>query len=185
MLSKDQMKQTIEDPLSDTDIQKILSPNKTNIIEYPDLAGVSDIFKLFDRLGRCVVYIPISDTFGHWTGLTLRDNGKTIEWFDPYGVKPDGEKKWISPETLRRLKMEKPLLLDLLQKAKSDHGCKITYSPYHWQADKEGVNDCGDWVSVRLLLYKKSLKEINDLIKKSGMKPDDWVNTITYHILGK
>ena len=185
MLSKEQLIKTEADALSDSDIQKILSPNRTNIIEYPDLAGVSDINNLFDKLGRCIVYIPISKTFGHWTCLTLRENKTVVEWFDPYGVKPDGEKKWISPETLKRLHEEKPLLLDLLKRAKAQHGYKITYSPYHWQEDKENVNDCGDWVAVRLLLYKKSLEEINAMIKKSGMKPDDWVNTITYHILGK
>jgi hypothetical protein len=106
------------------------------------------------------------------------------EWFDPYGVKPDGEKKWISKETLEKLHEEQPYLTQLL-KREQDQGAKILYNPYHWQADREGVNDCGWWVLLRLVLKDKSLKEIDTMIKKSGMVSDDWVTDITDDIINK
>jgi hypothetical protein len=183
MLSQEQFLKIVNYPLSDTDIQKILKPSRTRIITYPELAKVSDINSVFDQLGRCIVFIPISPTFGHWCCLIKSNNN--IEWFDPYSVKVDGEKKWISKATLIKLHEEKPYLTELLQKTKVENGTKLTFNPYHWQKDTEGVNDCGRWTAIRCKLYNKSLSEISDMIKKSNMTPDEWVCNVTYNILGK
>ena len=183
MLNPIQLKKAISYPLSDQDIQYILSPNKTNIIQYPDLADIDDIDELFDNLGRCVVFIPITETFGHWCAL-IKKNG-SIQWFDPYGVVPDGEKKWINKAVLKRLHEDKPLLKNLLQKSNLEKGYKILYNKHHWESETPDISTCGRWVAVVLLMYKYSFQQIDDLIKKSGDKPDVWVTNITYSILGK
>lgn len=186
-LSKIDYTSALQYALSNTDIQHILlkvTGMKTNIVTYPELQNVVDITPYFDRLGRLVVFIPISTSFGHWCCITKRENGKVYEWFDPYGVKPDGEKKFISKQTLDRLHEEKPYLTKLL-KREQDQGAIIKYNPYHWQSNKANTDDCGRWVCARLIYNKLSLDEINDMIKQSGLKPDEWVVNLTYPILGK
>ena len=51
---------------------------------------------------------------GHWTAL-LKYNG-LYEHFDSYGVKPDGQLKWISAKRNRQLNQDEPYLTQLLEK---------------------------------------------------------------------
>jgi len=178
-----QLKKAINYPLSDLDIQKILKPNKTNIIQYPDLAKVQDLNTIFDKLGRCIVFIPLSPTFGHWSCLLKRPNN-IIEWFDPYGIAPDKEKHWISKSVLKKLHEDKPYLTNLLRRANEQYGTRIMYNRHKWESEREGVSTCGRWVALVCLLYNKSLDEINDMIKESNLAPDTFATYLTYNLLG-
>lgn len=184
MLDKVALKTAMAYPLSDEDIQTILKPDTTNIIQYPDLVDVTDINTLFDAQGRCVVFIPLSKSFGHWCCLIRSKKLHTIEWFDPYAIKPDDEKKWISKVVLKQLHEDKPYLTNLLRQA-HEQGTRIIYNPYHWQAERDGVSDCGRWVALRCLLHDKPLSDINKMIKKSKLTPDAFVTNVIYEILGK
>ena len=150
-----QLKKALNYPLSDEDIQTILKPYKTNIIQYPQLANVDDINTLFDKLGRCIVFIPLSPTFGHWCCLLKKPNN-IIEWFDPYGIAPDEEKKWINEDVLRQLHEDKPYLTQLLQKANKEYGTRIMYNRHKWESEKNGISTCGRWVALVCLLCNKS-----------------------------
>ena len=182
MLNERDYKKVVNYALSDTDIQTLLSPNTTNIISYPDLVNVNDINDIFDGLGRCVVFIPLSESFGHWCCLIKRSN--SIEWFDPYSIKPDEEKKWINEQVLKRLHEDQPYLTNLLKDA-YHKGVKILYNPYKWQADKANVSDCGRFVAWRCMNYNKTLKQLNTIISKSKLTPDEYVTNVTYNKLGK
>ena len=69
------LQQKIGYALSDDDIQSILAPHPVSIINYPDLANISNVNELFDDLGRCVLlFDTISPYSGHWVGLIKRDD---------------------------------------------------------------------------------------------------------------
>ena len=169
--------------LSDVDVQNIVKPYKTNIIEYPDLAKVNSINDILDNLGRVIIFIKISPSFGHWTCLIKR--GNTLNWFDSYGIKYDDEKNWMSKKKLIEMHELQPLLTQLLQKEHQEHGTKILYNHYHWQSENAGVSTCGRWAGLICKWYDKTFEEINKMIKASKMTPDQFVILKTYEIIGK
>ena len=179
-----QLKKAINYPLSDLDIQRILKPNKTNIVQYPELVNVNDINQIFDKLGRCIIFIPLSPTFGHWCCLLKKPNN-IIEWCDPYGIRPDGEKNWINKDVLIKLHEDKPLLTQLLRKANEEHGTRIMYNRHKWESEQSGISTCGRWVALVCLFYNKSFDQINKMIQKSNLSPDTFVTYLTYNILKK
>ena len=170
-------------PLSDVDVQNILKPNPTNIVEYPDLIKVNDINDILDDLGRVIIFIKLSQTFGHWCCLIKR--GNTLNWFDSYGIKYDDEKNWVPKKKLIQLHELAPLLTRLLQKDHNVNGTKILYNHYHWQSENDGVSTCGRWVGLICRLYDKSFEEINNMIKQSKMTPDQFVVNYTYQLIHK
>jgi hypothetical protein len=80
---------------------------------------------------------------GHW--VTCFQSGKTIQFFDPYGIAIDGEFKMVAPQY--------PKLSALLSKSK----LPVHYSQYKLQRWAKGVNTCGKWCVLRL-----ALKELNE-----------------------
>ena len=172
------MNRVKEYALSNDDITKILGP--TRILTYPDLDDLASWEDAFDEDGRCVLlFLTENQSTGHWIGL-LR-NTHTIEYFDPYGEAPEEPKRYLPKERLRMLDQDQPLLTRFLRST----GCKVYYNTYPFQEDRMSVNTCGRWVVSRLLLRRKSLKQFYDAIKKSGMKPDDFVSALTFKILGR
>ena len=168
--------------LSDSDIQQLLGGTK--LFTYPELHNVTNIDQVFDKLGRCIMlYLTEDKNTGHWVCMIKR--GKTVEYFDPYGgYGPDDESKWLSPERLRQLGQDKPILSALL----ADSGYKVKVNPYKFQKGERGggnINTCGRHCVVRLLLSHLPLKQYAELIKGSGVAPDDFVTTFTASLLGK
>jgi hypothetical protein len=184
MLNPITLKKALNYPLSDEDIQYILKPNKTNIVQYPDLVNVDDINTIFDKFGRCIIFIPLSTTFGHWCCLLKKPNN-IIDWFDPYGLAPDTEKKWISKDVLIKLHEDKPLLTNLLRKTQEENGTKILYNRHKWESERSGISTCGRWVALVCMLYNKSFDQINKMIKDSNLSPDTFVTNITFNLLHK
>lgn len=164
--------------LSDTDINKICG--KTNIVAYPDLNKYDNINNLFDKKGRCIIlFLTVNDHTGHWIAMIKK--GNRIDYFDPYGTPPDGDKNWLTKDKLIGLGEDKPLLMDLLKNS----GCSVYYNCYPFQKDKKGINDCGRWCAMRLLFYKKSLPEFYQMVKKSGLDNDEFITKLSYQILKK
>jgi len=152
----------------------------TRIITYPELDDLPSWEDAFDDDGRCVLlFLTEDNSTGHWVGLIR--NAKTIEYFDPYGEAPEGNKKWLTKEKLQQLDQDRPYLTRLLRAS----GMKVYYNKHDFQQDKANVNTCGRWVVSRLLLRKKTLQQFYDTIRKSKMDPDDFVSALTFKILGK
>jgi hypothetical protein len=83
-------------PLSDEDIQRILR-NDAKIIKYSEPGHFYDIDQLLPwEKDYCIIIYDGKPNGGHWTALS-KYNG-LYEFFDPYGVKPDNELKWIGGE---------------------------------------------------------------------------------------
>jgi hypothetical protein len=164
--------------LSNGDIEQILG--KTKILTYPELDDLPSWEDMFDEDGRCVLlFLTQDEQTGHWVSLIR--NGTSIEFFDPYGQKPEGTKKWLSKERLRMLDQDKPYLTRLLRESKM----VVYYNQYPFQEDQTNVNTCGRWVVSRLLERRKTLRQFYNMVKKSGMTPDDFVSALTFKIIGK
>jgi hypothetical protein len=168
--------------LSDDDILRVLKP-KTNIFRYPDLQNVTNINQIFDPYGRAVMlFLTEGESSGHWTAFIKKD--KTIEFFDPYGVKPDNQKKWLTKKELNQLGQTPDYLTNLLNKAKSE-GYKIIYNKYPFQIDRGDINTCGRHILTRLMLKDLSLPQYKKLLLSSGVSPDEFVSLFISEYLGK
>jgi hypothetical protein len=166
--------------ISDQDIQQAIGVKP--FLYYPDLQNIKSINQLFDKQGRaCILFLTTSSNHGHWTCLMKRPN-KVIEYFDSYGgYAPDGERKWLSHKELVNLHEDQPLLSNLLRKSKY----KILYNPYPYQSHSPDTNTCGKHCITRLYYHKLTELKYRDLIRRSGMTPDQFVMTVVYSLIGK
>jgi hypothetical protein len=166
-------------PLSDADIHQLLTPD-TRIFTYADLNSIDDIDQLFDSEGRAIMlFATESPTVGHW--IALHKNGDSIEYFDPYGLKPEETKKWLTEEELEALNQDEPLLTHLLKNS----GYKVYYNSYPFQGKGGDINTCGRHAVVRLLFKDVDLDDYREIIKATGMSPDQFVSATTYALLKK
>lgn len=165
--------------LTNEDIQAILDPD-TKIFSYPKFAEMSHIDEAFDSLGRCIfLFLTESENVGHW--LTMFKRNGHIEYFDSYGERPEAQRDWISQEKLEELGEGEPYLWNLLRAS----GYKVYSNTVPYQSDKKNMNSCGRWAVARLIYKDASNLEFYNIVKKSGMKPDEWVSLFTYEMLGK
>lgn len=170
--------------LSNEDINKVLEPHPTNIITYPMLHDVDDIDEIFDDKGRCIMLYPLESKYsGHWVAI-MRHPNNIIEYFDSYSSKPDTEKNWISEKKQDALNIQADKLTELLKKEYRG-GAKIIYNPYKLQRDKDNINTCGRHACSRLAFKDLTLKQYRDMIKLTGLTPDQFVTRLTYEILNK
>lgn len=171
-------KKAEEYPLGDDDIEKILG--KTFIFSYPYLDDVSHLDDIFDSNGRSIMlFLTEDENTGHWICMHKSKDG--VHYFDPYGIAPEGEKKWLTPQELEKLDQAHPRLIQLMRES----GYPIFYNNYEFQVDKKGINSCGRHCCTRLLFKNLSLEQYKDMIERSGMSPDEFVIKITFDILKK
>ena len=167
-------------PLSDAELRTLLGPD-IRIITYPELAGVTHIDSLLDDKGRLVIlFLTTSKSAGHWTAVLETAPGE-LEFFDPYGLPPDGDFKFVTEEQKAAVG-ERPVLASLLGRARQS-GWKVRHNPYQFQAMHRGVNSCGRWVTARLLHHDLSIHEFKDLVDRSGVAPDVFVTVTTENSL--
>jgi hypothetical protein len=144
------------------------------------LKDLNDIDQCFDKKGRCILlFLTSSPTEGHWCCLLRRNNH--IEFFDPYGETPEEVMDNIPQQLLNQLDENQPYLTNLLRQC----GLPVYYNTHGFQQDKNEVNTCGRWCVTRCLYDNKTLEQFYDVIKKSGMKPDDFVTGLTANWLKK
>jgi hypothetical protein len=164
--------------LSDEDINVILGG--TNIFKYPDLEYKSSIDEIFDNQGRAIMlFLTEDENTGHWICMHKEDN--KIHYFDPYGLEPEEEKKFIPHYLLEKLNQTRPYLYNLLYNSPYE----IYSNEYPFQKDKSNVTTCGRHCAVRLLYKNLDLDEYLDMIKISGYSPDDFVSKLTFKIIQK
>jgi hypothetical protein len=152
--------------LSDSDIK----PYVKNIIVYSDLKHIS-ARELLGMVPVAILY-QITPNYGHWTLLLKSPEG--IEFFDPYGYKPDKEFGFLDNQQPHYLAMR------LLELSKI---INIHYNQYKYQSKREGVNTCGRWVIVRAVLNNLTTEQFHDAIlsgcKRNRLNPDPLVVMLT------
>ena len=172
-------KEVLDYPLSDGDIQKALR-TPTKILTYPDLEFVNHIDDIFDKEGRSILLYPTtSETNGHWVCMIKK--GNHIEFFDPYGNKPDSQLKWISDKKRRGFGIHYPTLTRLFKES----GYDVDYNHHKFQENGNDINTCGRHCLARLHFKDLTLDQYKDFIKKSGLSPDEFVGGFTYLKLNK
>lgn len=165
--------------LSDDDIRKLLGSG-IKITTYPDLEKVQHIDELFDNRGRAILFVPQqNEQQGHWCCLVKK--GRTIEFFDPYGEPPEAQKDTLDNAHLARMRMNEPLLADLL----TNNPYKVIFNKIQLQELKNDVNTCGRHCVSRLLYHKYPIAKYRQTIGRSRMSPDEFVVKLTYDELGK
>jgi hypothetical protein len=166
-------------PLGDDDINKILEPD-THIFTYPYLKQVKDIDEIFDPYGRAMMlYLTENENTGHWVCLIRRPD--EIEFFDPYGEPIDKQLTWVGKGKRMELEQERPLLSKLLR----EKGLPVVFNKTKFQKVDDDVATCGRHCVIRLLFKDLPLPKYAEMIKKSGMTPDEFVTRKTYDLLGK
>nr|WPF46903.1 MAG: putative cysteine protease [Lake Baikal virophage 16] len=169
--------------LSDEDIEELLGED-IFICVYPYLNEVEHIDQIFDDKGRCMLlFNTINDSAGHW--VCMHKKKDRIDFFDPYGLKPDEPMKWLTEQKRDDLDMETRRLTQLLKSS----GYKVYYNTFEFQSDKHS-NTCGRWCATRLLKLNLNLdqfyKFINDYKNKYELGTlENTVTYLTYEIINK
>jgi len=151
--------------VASNEFQKMLGPEVNNkIMKYSDLEGVKNLNDIMtEPKDYRIILIETQRNTGHWTAI-LKYNDKYFEWFDSYGLKPDAEFEFISPEMQEILDERQHILTILLNKVLLKGG-KWIYNNVKFQKQAENVNSCGRWVTTRLYFFLKhnyNLKQFQD-----------------------
>ena len=164
--------------LGDDDLATIL-PN-SHIFLYPYLKKVKDIDEIFDDEGRALMlYLTEDKRTGHWVALCRYPDH--IEFFDPYGERPDQELNWLGKGKRVELEEDKPLLSKLLR----EKGLPVVYNKHQFQKDGDDIATCGRHSAVRLLFKDLSLPQYAKMIQETGLAPDEFVSRITFPLIKK
>jgi hypothetical protein len=165
--------------LSDGDIRRLLGRG-IKIWNYPQLKDLHDANELFDKRGRAILLFPNSGPMsGHWTALFKRP--KMIEFFDPYGDKPEAQKKGLGRNRLEEYDIERPDLTRLLRAT----GLPVYYNTHDFQRESPNVATCGRHSAVRLMYDDKDIDQYHEMIEKTGKTPDVFVVEETFNKLRK
>lgn len=153
--------------LSNFEIQNILK-NSCLIVSYKKLKQIPTIDKLLKgKLKYLIILYEWKQGYGHWTCILKQ--GKTLEFFDSYGTRPDMELKDISNYARNRFGMDFPLVAQMLLNSKKE----IHYNNYQLQSQRKGVATCGRWVAYRCLNSNLNIDQFVQKIKKSPIKNKD------------
>ena len=120
--------------LGDDDIRMFLDNPK--IITYAELANANSIDDVLLNDYVILLYED-SPNHGHWTAVNKIND--TIQFFDPYGGKPDSQQKWVPMEMRKELGEGKPYLTRLFDKCPYP----VEYNDVKYQKESPQINDCG------------------------------------------
>lgn len=144
--SKQDIKKIEADPLDDSEIREYLPDAK--IMKYSQLARYGTINELLTKpTDYAILLYEDSENSGHWVCICRYDN--TIEYFDPYGHKPDEPLNWTPATTKKKLRENFTYLSQLLNNAMKE--CKVIYNNVKYQELKENINTCGRHCCFRIM----------------------------------
>lgn len=163
--------------LSGDEMLKLLD-NQSNLITYPELSKMQSIDEALGKHNACVILYETKKHYGHWCCI-FKNKKKCIEFFDPYGLMPDDQLKFI-PMHFRKSNNEKfSHLTYLLWKS----GCSVEYNHTRLQKKMKDINTCGRWCSMRIGLRHIPLNKFVKLFTMNKyLAPDDLVTALTYFV---
>lgn len=157
--------------LSNFDIEKKLN-NKVKIITHSEIKNYKNIDDLLQPYDKVVILYKNSKNYGHWTCLFRNDEG--INFFDSYGGKIDGIKKFIPLNLNKELNQDHKNLIKLLIKSNEN----IHYNNHQLQKLDPNINTCGRWVVFRLLNTYLTHDEFNELFKNRNKTSDELITLL-------
>jgi hypothetical protein len=166
--------------LSDDDIHKIIPT--LDVMPYPDLLRAKTIDDVLDDKGRLMLlYLTENQNTGHWVCVLKYRDQPVVEFFDPYGLAPDQQSKWLDDERLEEFGQDTFHLTKLLKNSPY----KVIWNKTKFQKDRADINTCGRHCLTRLYLKHLTLPQYTKLVKSSGVSPDDFVSGFTFNLIGK
>ena len=141
-----------------------LLDNKSNLIQYKDVEKYDNIDTLLGKYNKCVLLYHTSQSFGHWCALYRV--GKTVYFFDSYGVMIDDQLKFLPKDLREDLNSNHRYLTELLYK--SDY--MVEYNEFEFQKKSPLINTCGRWTINRLRYPEISIDEYHKLFKDASKK---------------
>lgn len=167
-------RQKLATMVSDLDFKRAFGDG-VKVLKYSELSNYHNINDLLPNAKDYVfILIETKKNSGHWTCLLKYDD--VYEWFDSYGIRPDGELNFIS-KAIKELLGENHHELTRLIKT-IPKGSKMIYNKRKLQKLAEGINTCGRWCILRasMLNIGFDLKEFVDFIERNAYmreKPSD------------
>ena len=161
--------------LSNHDIENLLD-GKVNVVTYPELKEYSSLDELLGNNGCAVILYMTDKNFGHWCAL-VRVNNKLVEFFDPYGMVPDSELKFVPAHLKKSTRQDFAYLSQLMD----DSPYKLSYNEYPMQHFGKGLNTCGRWSTARCIFKEWPLSKFHNKFVNNefGMSPDSYVTMFT------
>jgi hypothetical protein len=172
MMSSSQIKKLKAKPLSGDELLKFLG-RKSNLITYPQLIDYDNIDEVMGKHDACIILYLTTRDFGHWTVVFRNKRG--LNFFDPYGLKPDSELKDIESHFRRESGQSKPLLTCLLDDANEP----VYYNEFRLQKKLSDVATCGRYAILRVIFKSLSDKQFAELLRSTPLSPDDLVTVLT------
>jgi hypothetical protein len=172
-LEKDKLfndyKAKLEQMISDTDFQRFLPDAHDKVIKYSDLANFETMDHLLpNKDDYRIILTETKKNSGHW--CCLLKYGDTYEWYDSYGVCPEGELRFI-PSAMKSLLGETTHELSrLFNTVPEDKYC--IYNKKKLQVLKDGINTCGKWCICRLqmAMFGYDLPDFLEFVKRQKDK---------------
>ncbi len=177
------IKDSFAKAFSDKEI-KAACDGKVRIIQYKQLAGISNIDQILNPYGACIILYTTDRNYGHWVTLLRQASGKrkpNLEHFDSYGFKPDDELKFVPDDFKAEDNEDFPYLTRLLYQATLPNGPynQVTYNEHKLQKYQEGTSTCGRWAAMRVILKDLTLQQFIKLFTKQHFSPDWYVTAMT------
>jgi hypothetical protein len=139
MISNDDFNRYIDDATND------------KILKYSELRNYNTIYDLLpSERDYKIILTESSLNTGHWCAVLRYNN--TFEWFDSYGCKPDGELRYIVAGVRKMLGEDIHYLSKLIKTIHAPD--KFIYNKKKFQVLKDGINTCGRWCILRIMMFK-------------------------------
>jgi hypothetical protein len=175
-------KEKLAQMITDADFTKYFTDAPEKTLKYSQLSDIKDINELLpDERDYRIILTESKRNEGHWCCIMkytdIKTGKKYIEWFDSYSGKPDSELAFIPDAIKKMLGQDKNYLSRILKTVKEPY--TILYNSKRYQTLKDGINTCGRWCILRLILFHTgyTLADFKAFIKESsklqGGKPFD------------
>ena len=145
-------------PLSDDDILKILPDCR--IIKYNEFRAFHSLNDVLKSDKDYLIFLyEQSRNSGHWNCILRYNN--IFEIFDPYGIAPDRQLKWV-PQHMRKLLNEtEPWLTDLIDNTSN----RVIHNSVKYQREDPDISTCGDHCCYRIYMYLNHGYNLDDYYK--------------------
>ena len=157
------------------------------ILLYSELSNFQTLNDIFlahpDNSCFGILYLS-SPHYGHFCSViktNIDDSLEIIEFFDPYGYKPDVQLDFNTDDTNESLRQDGKILSALLIESPYE----LSFNNYDFQGRASDVQTCGFQCAMRIKLREFSLKEykkIIDILKEmTGFDTNEIILTYMLH----
>jgi hypothetical protein len=160
-----QYKSKLAEMVSDSDFHRFLPDVDGKIIKYADLEQYPTMDVLMPNQDDYrIILTETKKNSGHWCCLLKYKN--CYEWFDSYGLRPEGEMSFI-PTAMKEMLGETKHQLSRLFNTLPEDALGI-YNKKKLQVLKDGINTCGRFTICRLqmAMFGYDLDEFLNFLKR-------------------